>query len=372
MKVLEVKNVGPIKHAKVEFGDLTILVGPQASGKSVFLQMLKLAVDEASIAFNLQELGGRWNGDVKAFMSVYLGEGADSYWGPSSLVISDGNRLLLPPSIHEQHRRPLGRMVYIPAQRVMAFTLDGWPRPSSEFLKGDPYVLKAFGSSQRSQLEDMFSLRNTSEPPVMSLVRSTIVPGFSLQIDRRTPFSRLILEQDDGESRLPFNVWSAGQRESIPLVVGITEVFSGLDLVDWLAVEEPEMGLHPQGIAAVMSLIFHVLTKEVSVCISTHSVHVLDIVWALRVLSEQQAPPEALLKMLRLDKTPDLIKMAATVLEKKVSAYFFDRESGKTRDISRLDPSGKGEAESGWGGLTEWSARVGDAVADAVAAARAK
>jgi predicted ATPase len=42
---LNVGNFGPIKSADVEFGDLTVLVGPQATGKSIFLQLLKLLVD---------------------------------------------------------------------------------------------------------------------------------------------------------------------------------------------------------------------------------------------------------------------------------------------------------------------------------------
>ena len=42
MDNLKVKSLGPIKEADVTFGDLTLLVGPQASGKSIFIQMLKL------------------------------------------------------------------------------------------------------------------------------------------------------------------------------------------------------------------------------------------------------------------------------------------------------------------------------------------
>ena len=40
MESLEVNNFGPIEKAKVNFGDLTFVVGPQASGKSLFLELL--------------------------------------------------------------------------------------------------------------------------------------------------------------------------------------------------------------------------------------------------------------------------------------------------------------------------------------------
>lgn len=46
MERLEVQSFGPIGKVSIEFGDLTLLIGPQASGKSIFLQLLKLLVDK--------------------------------------------------------------------------------------------------------------------------------------------------------------------------------------------------------------------------------------------------------------------------------------------------------------------------------------
>jgi len=45
MDELTVRNLGPIRRADIEIGDLTLLVGPQASGKSIFLRLLKLVLD---------------------------------------------------------------------------------------------------------------------------------------------------------------------------------------------------------------------------------------------------------------------------------------------------------------------------------------
>lgn len=49
MKQFTIKNFGPIDHVSVDFADLTLLVGPQASGKSLFLQLLKLIIDKEHI-----------------------------------------------------------------------------------------------------------------------------------------------------------------------------------------------------------------------------------------------------------------------------------------------------------------------------------
>ena len=49
MERFKLKSFGPIDEADVHFGDLTLLVGPQASGKSIFIQLLKLLLDKNNI-----------------------------------------------------------------------------------------------------------------------------------------------------------------------------------------------------------------------------------------------------------------------------------------------------------------------------------
>jgi predicted ATPase len=39
---LEIRDLGPIAAADLQFGDLTVFTGPHASGKSIALQTLKL------------------------------------------------------------------------------------------------------------------------------------------------------------------------------------------------------------------------------------------------------------------------------------------------------------------------------------------
>ena len=57
---LQASNIGQIRRADIEFGDLTVLVGPQASGKSIFLQFLKLLVDPGAILAELKRNGMDW------------------------------------------------------------------------------------------------------------------------------------------------------------------------------------------------------------------------------------------------------------------------------------------------------------------------
>ena len=49
MPTLNIEQLGQIQRANLEFGDLTVFVGPQATGKSIALQLLKLMVDAGQV-----------------------------------------------------------------------------------------------------------------------------------------------------------------------------------------------------------------------------------------------------------------------------------------------------------------------------------
>ena len=50
-------SIGPVAEADIRFGDVTIFVGPQATGKSIFLQLLKLLLDRPAIHKTMQRFG---------------------------------------------------------------------------------------------------------------------------------------------------------------------------------------------------------------------------------------------------------------------------------------------------------------------------
>jgi hypothetical protein len=131
--------------------------------------------------------------------------------------------------------------------------------------------------------------------------------------------------------------------------------------------EELEMGLHPRAISVVLLLVFELVARGYRVCLSTHSPQVLDAIWALKHLRENHAGAEALLNIFEAPNSPPMHKLANSVMEKTVKVHYFNRETGITTDISALDPSAEGQAEAGWGGLSEFSGRANEAVARAVA-----
>src|SRR5688572_12172810 len=93
MTTLDVSNFAQIEHAQVTFGDLTILVGPQATGKSLILQWLKIALDAREVVSALKEAGH----DVSTptnLIDLIFGEGMAAAWSDATRVQHDGKAVL--------------------------------------------------------------------------------------------------------------------------------------------------------------------------------------------------------------------------------------------------------------------------------------
>jgi predicted ATP-dependent endonuclease of OLD family len=54
--------------------------------------------------------------------------------------------------------------------------------------------------------------------------------------------------------------------------------------INWVIVEEPEAGLHPQAVSAVLLGVMELLVRGYKVILSTHSSHILDFVWGWKML----------------------------------------------------------------------------------------
>ena len=375
---LQVENFGPLKHADLTFGDLTVLVGPQATGKSILLQLVKLLVDLPHIKKEFQRAGVDWVGDFSKFLAVYFGEGMHSVWSAESRVKFNGRAENLPQWVEEKCAHRTESMFFIPAQRVLALR-DGWPAAFNYYDASTPFTLREFSEHLRLLMSDfrsdetLFPVPRRLKPEFRDLLQTHIFPGFELKIDTQRAQKRLVLAstQKDGGS-LPVAVWSAGQREFVPLLLGLYYLMVASKAprrkgVEWAVIEELEMGLHPRAITVVMLMIFELLARGYRVCLSTHSPQVLDAVWTLQRLKEHGANAKDLLRVFDANPTAPLLSLAAKVMQKTSKLYDFDRASGATRDISALDTAAEEEGMSGWGGLTEFSGRAASAVARAVA-----
>lgn len=389
---LRVNGIGPVKEADIRFGDLTVFVGPQATGKSIILQLLKLLVDRSAIHETMRYFGlasqkkirGK-HGDIGKFLNLYFGEGMESIWSDESRLRLDQRRKSTQLSDYARPGRIVApekdKMFYIPAQRVMSLR-DGMTRPFSDFRAGDPFVLRDFSEKVHRIMqteigldEDVFPRQQRLNQALRTPLEKHIFGGFGLRRDTSGHQGRLVLNRDAGRA-LPYLVWSAGQREFVPLLLGLYWLLPPAQAptrgeLEWVVIEELEMGLHPNGIGAVLNLVMELRSRGYRVCLSTHSPHVLDVVWALQFFQDHEGTPGDVLKLLELPSNSRTKRLAGCALESEFKTYYFER-NGAVRDISGLDPGSEIAAEGGWGGLTEFSGKVGDVVAEVAGRAPAE
>ncbi len=379
MPILNISNVGQISKASLTFGDLTVLVGPQATGKSIALQLLKLMVDAGQVQGELSRYGLDWSGELPDFLDVYLGEGMRAIWRPGQSSLEwEGKTVDLAQLAARKRKTKAESLFFIPAQRVLALR-DGWPRPFTDYTPGDPFAVREYSEKLRVLVEqefgaagDLFPRERRLKREFRDLLQKNVFSNFHLRVDKVRSQKRLVLGPSEGTDNLPYMVWSAGQREFVPLLLGFywlmppTKV-STRGSIEWVVLEELEMGLHPRAIAVVVLLVLELVARGYRVCLSTHSPQVLDALWALKHLRANRARPEDFLNIFEAPNTQPMQRLATAAMEKSVKVYYFNRDTGTADDISELDPSAEGQAEAGWGGLSEFSGRANEAVARAVA-----
>ena len=393
MERLEVSSFGPIKQGEVRFGDLTILVGPQASGKSLFVQLFKAIEDSGGIRRKLKQYGFDWSKDkrpVGTFLSTYLGGGMASVWQPDTSIHVDGKRYDFERRVVKSARGPRvdkESVFLIPAQRVLVLQ-DGWPKPFMGYLPGDPYCMRDFSESLRHLMEQGLGSGKAIFPQVgrlksqlRKLVDEGIYIGAELQLRMEGPRKQIVLSPHGSKATLPYSAWSAGQREFTPLLMGMYWLMPSTKIkrkgdIRTVIIEEPEMGLHPQAIVSFCLLMLELLWRGYRVILSTHSPVVLDVIWALKELAQIEESPaiQCLKKIFGVAVLGQPIReVFASALKKDYRVYFFDRtdEEVEVRDISSLDPGDDDDRVSGWGGLSGFSGRIADFVGDASCAGSA-
>ncbi len=375
--MLKIRHLGQINQANITFGDLTVLVGPQATGKSVALQLLKLLVDTGQVQEKMSRYGLDWGHQLPEFLDIYFGEGMRSIWRPATYIQWEGKPVDLAQLAKRKRKYREETLFFIPAQRVLALR-DGWPRPFTDYNPGDPFAVREFSENLRVLVErefgstnDLFPQERRLKKEFRNLLQQHVFSDFHLRVDKVRSQKRLVLGAEEGGESLPYMVWSAGQREFVPLLLGFywlmppTKIAKRGD-IQWVVLEELEMGLHPRAISVVLLLVFELLQRGYRVCLSTHSPQILEAVWALRHL-RIGGDPDAVLNVFGAERTQAMQRLATTAMKKTVKVFYFEREMGVTRDISELDPSLEQVGDAGWGGLSEFSGRANEAVARSAA-----
>lgn len=373
---LHVKQLGPINDADLEFGDLTVIVGAQATGKSIFLETLKLVLDRDHIHDTFADHNVSFNGDRQAFLGGYFGKGMGSMVKPDTEVSWLGKSMRFPVLTKASKARERSeRMFFMPAQRVVSLP-SGVSQNFSNFKYGDPYVLRHFSDTVHNLLQNEFGAKaelfpqpNRLNETLRKPISEHLFGGSTLEVDAREFTKSLVIKVPGHKQGLPYLAWSAGQREFTPLLLGIYWLCPAgakqREGLEWVVIEEPEMGLHPQAIETLLLLVLELMRRGYRVVISTHSAVVLDMVWALRELQQLGGNEKDVRALFDLKFSVYARDLAKSALKKCYKVYFFER-GRSARDISDLDPASVSVEEAEWGGLVGFASKAGAVIANAV------
>jgi energy-coupling factor transporter ATP-binding protein EcfA2 len=384
MQSLELSSFGPILSGTIEPGDLTVLVGPQASGKSLMVQLYKAIKDASAIRRALKHHGFDY-GEQKqrGFLTLYFGGGMESIWSDQTGVKVDGKVLDLMKGLVNPRGRIKPESVFlIPAQRVLILK-DGWPRSFTDYSAGDPFCLRSYSESLRVLMEQglgsgeaIFPQKHRMKAELRRLIDDGIYVGGKLTLDTTGMRKRVVLQPYSEGPSLPYSAWSAGQREFTPLLLGLywllpPSKIAKKEEIETVVIEEPEMGLHPQAIMSFCLLVLELLHRGYRVILSTHSPVILDVVWSLQELKElsPETALNALAKIFKIKSLSTTIKkLLGSSQSKSYRAYYFSRsEEGVTiKDISSLDPGSEDDEIAGWGGVSGTSGHIADCVGEAL------
>jgi energy-coupling factor transporter ATP-binding protein EcfA2 len=382
MDNLRVKSLGPIKEANVSFGDLTLLVGPQASGKSIFIQILKLIIDKKHIRKTLEQYNFVWSKNPDEVLDRYFGEGMRGIWNSDTDIQFDDkviDKKYLEPKPKDLKETD-ETLFYIPAQRILSID-EGRPKNFMEFESSSPYVLRHFTETLRRFLQNDLSPQDVIFPKKQGLkhdlktsFNESIFHDGVVVIDDKSGVKKL--KMNIGGMSLPFMTWSAGQKEFMPLLLSFywlcpPSKISQRDQIKYVVIEEPEMGLHPQAIKSVLLQVMDLMERGYKVIISTHSPVLLEFAWAVKYLQQNKANYKSLAELFDMKISGPVRKIFSSILEQKtINTYYFERKdiTVSVKDISSLDAGNDDLAIAEWGGLSSFSSKASDIISNLVAA----
>lgn len=312
----------------------------------------------------------------KRIVDLIFGTGMAAAWKDSKTEVEFGGKRLSPKSFSR-----IGdgkeRLFFVSAHRSMLIS-DGWASPFQKLTSDTPAVARIFSQNlfDRFSGKDagtLFPVEKRLKREIREQIDNAIFHGGKVGIEEDPQHARR-LRLVHGGMHLPFMTWTAGQREFTPLLLGLYHLLPSVQSrkragTDWVVLEEPEMGLHPQAVTAVLLLVLDLLWRGYRVVLSTHSPHVLTMLWMMRRLQEHGARAQRVCEAFGVTGSPPMLNVADAALKKDYRAYLlhFDNQSKvKSLDISTLDPGAEDERIAGWGGLTEYWSRFGEAVREAV------
>ena len=298
---------------RLPLAPLTLLTGPNASGKSSVLQALvllhqtmkehewsrRIALNGLSVRLGsmtdvVDEQFGRRNFriglETEDISCAWLFEGERGDMSMSVREVTvDGEtmadpgqlRHLLPPDAGPSAAslaRRLREMTYVTAERLA---------PRESYPVEDPYLVTTVGARGEHAVSVLHARRDDRVPEALLLGdrtprllaqvearMRTLFPGFRIALDPMPSANAVALglrTSDAGSSHRPIHT-GFGLTQILPIIVALLTAESD----DLVLIENPEIHLHPAGQALMGQILAEVAQTGVQVVVETHSDHVLN------------------------------------------------------------------------------------------------
>ncbi|MBN1318704.1 MAG: ATP-binding protein [Anaerolineales bacterium] len=367
---LKIHNFGPIREANITARDITVFVGPQATGKSLAAQVLYFFSGlESLIGFPSSAIASKrksrfvgvreetvdyedstrdevlstfewWLGNK---LSVYAGRDAELLWNPDPIRKESAGRLTwldnipeINSSIHDRIGRLPGgaEQIYIPAGRTLFSLLPpatalritsssrsklNWPGNLVLFYET---LADALGELWRDQDKRQQSLLTTVN--IIAFLKKRIDTIFKGEIRYGPDTISLQIGKD---IELGSETLAAGQMELWPFwAIILANLQWGLKS-QTVYFEEPEAHLHPKAQQNILEMIAYLANNKWRFVITTHSPYVLyainNFLMANKVLSQRNSLPPG-------------IPVEAALNPESVAAYRFS-DDGIVHNIMDYD-----------------------------------
>jgi hypothetical protein len=340
---LIIRNFGPIREADIDVHDLTLFVGPQATGKSLATQILFFLRDIEYLLAGDVPRGDTARETVLSALQWWLGNDPSMYvqdktvlnlvngqteykvsWRGEKISVSQALSLRIEKA--EQDRRKQSPKVYIPAGRSLYSFLPPHYTPSLRFVQNWPGYNKLFYETIGDLTELLWHRQESNQ---LSLFDGSSEFQFLRQRMTRVLKGKMRYIQNTvaleiGSRRFPSVALSAGQMETWPFwaVVEAGMVPLGLNF-NPIYFEEPEAHLHPGAQVTIMEVVAHLVDKGTNFLITTHSPYILyavnNFLLGRQVLKSQR-------------RLPDSIPLESILGQSQVAAYRFSPD-GEVHDI---------------------------------------
>jgi predicted ATPase len=307
LQQLRIQNYKCLQDVTVEFGDFTVLIGPNDCGKSSILEVIRslsaiasgkgLQFKENRLLSNLiwrKDLSLLINWEVKGLTNT---NGFDFQIRLNPRDDSIGERLIVdgidktPETFRKPHRLPpqvLGQEQFRSIAYVLGSTIEYRLNPTQSYQPSVPQPNAVLASNGSNLADVVDGLRNHPDETLFESLKNDLRSAIpSLQGLRLAPVAnsqgaKAIEYLLAGPERPPVSIPAELASQGALLVVAYLTLAYG-NTPDCVLIEEPENGLHPGRVQTVVDILRKMSTGEIGnrkrqIIVTTHSPLLLNYV----------------------------------------------------------------------------------------------